>query len=153
LFYETKTSPRTLAGIRASANRDEPEIRQRMMECLLERCERHCRDIGSDPVKPLFVFRSPELKTFHVKRFPENLSSTAPFSTAFEKSDCHCTCLLNIGRRGQPTHLSQKQGPEVSSSDSSFQSARKRSSPRSVSGSCSVCLSAANGTVATCASL
>ncbi len=96
-----------------------PEIRQRIMQRLFEHRERHRRDIGSDPVKPLFVFRSPELKTFHVKRFPENLSSTAPFSTAFEKSDCHCTCLLNIGRRGQPTHLSQKQGPEVRSSDSS----------------------------------
>jgi hypothetical protein len=29
-----------------------------------------------------------------VKRFSENLSRTAPFPTTFEKSDCHCTCLL-----------------------------------------------------------
>jgi len=39
----------------------------------------------------LFAFCSPELATFHVKRFPKNPSSIAAFPATSEKIDCHCT--------------------------------------------------------------
>jgi hypothetical protein len=39
----------------------------------------------------VFAICSPELATFHVKRFPENPSSTAAFPATSEKNDCHCT--------------------------------------------------------------